>query len=197
EVVVDLSPEIRDEDYLNLVTSQVVGPIIPGGLRRTGKISKEQKNQAADMLDQPSKRGTDFQYYVGHNIVGNSEDEVLEFVEHIIQATGCTVMAIDTFHRMIFAGEGTNQAQVEGRMAKKMELLAIKYKTIFVFIGQSTAEVEGEDNIKKDMLGKLRGSRELTDVCSAIYLLHRKRRMLVPGEAPTDLLELEARLICK
>lgn len=197
EVVVDLSPEIRGQDYLNLVTSQVVGPKIEGGLRRTGRVDKEFQKRAAKILDVPTAAGTDFQYYVGHNIVGDTPEGVLEFIEHTIQATGCTIFAIDTFHRLIFASGNKNQAQIEGEMAKKLELVAIKYGTIFLLIGQSNAEAEEIQNLKKDTKGKLRGSRELVDVCSAVYLLHRKRKQVGEGEQPVDLLENEAQLICQ
>ena len=196
EVIVDLSPEIRGQDYLNLVTSQLVGPTLEGGLRRTGKIEKRHQRAAADMLDRLTQAKTDLQFYIGHNIVGTSEEEVLEFIESTIQLTGATIFAIDTFHRLIFASGKTNQAQVEGAMAKKIELLAIKYNTIFLLIGQSNAEAEGLDNLKKDAHGVLRGCRELTDVCSAVYLLHRKRKLVSEGDAPTDLLENEAILKC-
>jgi hypothetical protein len=195
EVVVDLSPEIRDQEYLALVTSQTVGPKI-GGLKRTGKMDEKYFNQAADILDKPTKKGTDFRYYVGHNVVGTTEDEVLEFLESTIRTLGATRFAIDTFHRLVFA-EGKNQAQAEGQLAKKIEGLGRKYGTIFIFICQSNAEAEGIDNLKKNEHGVLRGSRELRDVADTIYLLHRNRRPQKDGENPQGILELETGLYLK
>jgi hypothetical protein len=195
QVIVDLSPEIRDNEYLSLVTSQTVGPEI-GGLKRTGKMDKKYFLQAADMLDKPSKRGTDFRYYVGHNVLGQTEEEVLEFLESTIRTLGATRFAIDTFHRLVFA-EGKNQATAEGTLAKKIEALGRKYGTIFIFICQSNAEAEGLDNLKKNEHGVLRGSRELRDVADTIYLLHRNRRPQKDGENPDDILEKEAGLFLK
>lgn len=195
EVVVDLSPEIRDQEYLALVTSQIVGPHI-GGLPRTGKMDKKYFHRAADMLEVPTSRGTDFRYYVGHNVIGQTEKEVLEFLENTIRTLGATRFAIDTFHRLIFA-DGKNQVQAEGSMIKKIEALGNKYGTIFVLICQSNAEAEGIDNLKKNEHGVLRGSREIRDVPAAIYLLHRNRRPQKDGENPEDILELEAGLFAK
>lgn len=196
EIVVDLSPEIRDQEYLALVTSQIVGPSLPGGLRRTGKMDKKHFLHAADILDQPTKRGTDFRYYVGHNVIGQTEAEVLEFLENTIRTLGATRFAIDTFHRLIFA-DGKNQVQAEGSMIKKIEALGNKYGTIFILICQSNAEAEGIDNLKKNEHGVLRGSREIRDVPAAIYLLHRNRRPQKDGENPEDILEKEAGLFAK
>jgi hypothetical protein len=195
QVVVDLSPEIRDNEYLSLVTSQTIGPLI-GGLKRTGKMDKKYFLQAADLLDTPTKKGTDFRYYVGHNVIGQTEEEVLEFLESTIRTLGATRFAIDTFHRLVFA-EGKNQAQAEGTLAKKIEALGRKYGTIFMFICQSNAEAEGLDNLKKNEHGVLRGSRELRDVADTIYLLHRNRRPQKDGENPDDILEKEAGLFLK
>ena len=195
QVVVDLSPEIRDNEYLSLVTSQTVGPTI-GGLKRTGKMDKKYFLQAADMLDQPTRKGTDFRFYVGHNVVGQTEEEVLEFLESTIKTLGATRFAIDTFHRLVFA-EGKGQATAEGNLAKKIEALGRKYGTIFIFICQSNAEAEGIDNLKKNEHGVLRGSRELRDVADTIYLLHRNRRTQKDGENPEDILEREAGLFLK
>lgn len=195
EVVVDLSPEIRDQEYLALVTSQIVGPKV-GGLRRTAKIDKKYFLQSADILDQPTARGTDFRYYVGHNVIGQTEAEVLDFLENTIRTLGATRFAVDTFHRLIFA-DGKNQVQAEGSMIKKIEALGNKYGTIFILICQSNAEAEGIDNLKKNEHGVLRGSREIRDVPAAIYLLHRNRRPQKDGENPEDILEIEAGLFAK
>lgn len=196
EIVVDLSPEIRDAEYLSLVTSQIVGPTMPGGLRRTGKMDKVHFLKCADILEQPTKRGTDFRYYVGHNVIGQSEEEVLEFLENTIRTLGATRFAIDTFHRLIFA-DGKNQVQAEGSMIKKIEALGNKYGTIFILICQSNAEAEGLVNLKHNEHGVLRGSREIRDVPAAIYLLHRNRRPQKDGENPEDILEKEAGLFAK
>lgn len=195
EIVVDLSPEIRDSEYLALVTSQIVGPKM-GGLRRTGKMDKVHFLKCADMLEQPTMRGTDFRYYVGHNVIGQTEEEILEFLENTIRTLGATRFAIDTFHRLIFA-DGKNQVQAEGSMIKKIEALGNKYGTIFILICQSNAEAEGLVNLKHNEHGVLRGSREIRDVPAAIYLLHRNRRPQKDGENPTDILETEAGLFAK
>lgn len=195
QVVVDLSPEIRDNEYLALVTSQLVGPKI-GGLKRTGKMDKKYFAQAADMIDKPTLKGGEFRYYVGHNVMGQTEEEVMEFLEGTIKTLGATRFAIDTFHRLVFA-EGKNQATAEGNLAKKIEALGRKYGTIFIFVCQSNAEAEGIDNLKKNEHGVLRGSRELRDVADTIYLLHRNRRSQKDGENPEDILELQAGLFLK
>lgn len=195
EVVADLSPEIRDDEYLSLVTSQQVGPEI-GGLRRTGKMDRKHFQRAAELLESAAKqRGVDFRYYVGHDVLGQSEEEVLSFLENTIRTLGATRFAIDTFHRLIFA-EGKNQVQAEGSMIKKIEAIGNKYGTIFILICQSNAEAEGIDNLKKDEHGVLRGSREIRDVPAAIYLLHRKRRQQ-KNDDPDDILELETGLFAK
>ncbi|VVB51619.1 DNA primase [uncultured archaeon] len=195
QVVVDLSPEIRDTEYLALVTSQLIGPRI-GGLKRTGKMDKKYFIQAADLLDQPTLKGTDFRYYVGHNVIGQTEDEIIQFLESTIRTLGATRFAIDTFHRLVFA-EGKSQAQAEGTLAKRIEALGRTYGTIFIFICQSNAEAEGLDNLKKNEHGVLRGSRELRDVADTIYLLHRNRRPQKDGENPEDILDKEAGLFLK
>lgn len=206
EIVADLSPEIRDQQYLDLVASQVVGPSMSpgkeleswgtGGLPRTGKIERKHFLEAAKRLDQPTARGTDFRYYVGHTVLGQTEDEVLEFLENTIRALGVTRFAVDTFHRLVFA-EGKLQTQAEGSMIKKIEALAIKYGTIFILICQSNAEAEGIENLKKNVHGVLRGSREIRDIPSSIYLLHRNIRPQKDGENPDDILEKEAGLFAK
>ena len=196
EVVVDLSPEIRDDEYLSLITSQQVGPVI-GGLRRTGRMDRHHFQKAAEILeDEAAQRGVEFRFYVGHDVLGQSEEEILTFLEFTICTLGATRFAIDTFHRLIFA-EGKNQVQAEGSMIKKIEALGNKYGTIFILICQSNAEAEGIDNLKKKEHGVLRGSREIRDVPAAIYLLHRERRQQKNGEDPDDVLELEAGLFAK
>jgi hypothetical protein len=195
QVVADLSPEIRDQEYLALVTSQVVGPLV-GGLPRTSKIEKSHFLQAAKILDQNTEKGTPFEYYVGHEVMGTTEDEVLEFIEGSIKIMGVTRLAIDTFHRLITNAD-KNQVQAEGSMVKKLEKIAIKYGTIIMLICQSNAEAEGLDNLKKNAHGVLRGSREIRDIPCAIYLLHRNIRPQKDGENPDDILEKEAGLFAK
>ncbi len=196
EIVADLSPEIRDEAYLALVTSQTVGPSIAGGLPRTGKVDRKHYLEAANRLEKPTLRGTDFRYYVGHSVLGQTEDEVLEFLENTIRALGVTRFAIDTFHRLVFA-EGKLQTQAEGSMIKRIEALGIKYGTIFILICQSNAEAEGVENLKKNVHGVLRGSREIRDIPASIYLVHRNIRTQKEGENPDDILEKEAGLYAK
>jgi hypothetical protein len=153
--------------------------------------------KAAELLEDAAKqRGVDFRYYVGHDVLGQSEEEVLSFLENTIRTLGCTRFAIDTFHRLIFA-EGKNQVQAEGSMIKKIEAIGNKYGTIFILICQSNAEAEGIDNLKKKEHGVLRGSREIRDVPASIYLLHRERRPQKNGEDPDDVLEREAGLFAK
>jgi CHC2 zinc finger/AAA domain len=194
EVVVDLSPEIRGKDYIALLASQVLGPHVEGGLRRTAKITRDQYYQTANVLDKPTAQGTDFRYFVGHTINGGTEKEVLGWLEAIIQQTGATRIAVDTFHRLFGSGGSFSQTEAEGRMAKKLEELGKKYKCSFILICQSNAEAEGVENLKKDTLGTLRGSRELKDAVTHIYLLHRKRRPQKDGEDPDRTLELDATL---
>lgn len=196
EVVVDLSPEIRDDEYLSLVTSQTVGPEV-GGLRRTGRMDRKYFIQAADMLEKEARsNGKDFRYYVGHNVLGQNEEEILQFLDNTIRTLGATRFAIDTFHRLIFA-EKQSQVQAEGSMIKKIEALGNKYGTIFMLICQSNAEAEGIDNLKKNEHGVLRGSREIRDIPASIYLLHRNRRPQRDGQDPDDVLELDAGLFAK
>lgn len=197
EVVVDLSPEIRDDEYLSLIVSQVTGPSVPGGLRRTSKIDRKYFIETADRLDKPTLRGTDMRFYVGHTVLGQTEAEVLQFLENTIRTLGVTRFAIDTFHRLIFADGKTNQVQAEGTMIKKIEALGIKYGTIFILICQSNAEAEGIQNLKHDAHGVLRGSREIRDIPASIYLLHRKMRSQSEGENPDDVLELETGVFAK
>lgn len=197
EVVVDFSPEIRGDQYLALVTSQLVGPSRQGGLPRSKKISREDFLEAADLLDEPSLRGTEQRYFVGHSLPVTNSEEVLQFLEKTIQVTGCTRFAIDTFHRLVFTDGRTNQIEAEGKLIKKLEELAGKYGTIFILICQSNKEAEGIDSQKKDEHGVLRGSREMLDVPSGIYLLHRKRNAQKDGQDPDKLLELECGVFCK
>lgn len=196
EVVADLSPEIRDQEYLALLTSQTVGPTLEGGLKRTGRMERKHFLKAAEMLDRPTLRGTDFRYYVGHNVIGETEDEIINFLETTIRTLGVTRFALDTFHKLIQA-EGKMQTSAESSLAKKIEKLGIQYGTIFMFINQSNAEAENLDNLKKNEHGKLRGSREVSDAACSIYLLHRNRRSQKDGENPDDILEKEAGLFAK
>lgn len=197
EVVVDLSPEIRDDEYLSLIVSQVMGPSVPGGLRRTSKIDRAYFAKTADRLDVPTLRGTDMRFYVGHTVLGQTEAEVLQFLENTIRTLGVTRFAIDTFHRLIFSDGKMNQVQAEGQMIKKIESLGIKYGTIFILICQSNAEAEGLQNLKKNEHGVLRGSREIRDIPASIYLLHRNMRSQKDGENPDDILELETGVFAK
>lgn len=197
EVVVDYSPEITGDEYLALITSQVLGEEIPGGLPRSGKISREHFVRTKVKLNKPTERGTEFRYYVGHTLPCSSNEEVVAFLESTIQNTGCTRFAIDTFHRIVFPEGGQSQVEAEGVMIKQLEALGNKYGVIFLLICQSNKEAEGVQLTRKDELGILRGSREMMDIPSSIYLLHRKRVPQRDGSEPKDLLELNAWMLLR
>ena len=196
EVVVDLSPELRKAEYTALVTSQIKGRELLGGLRRTGNVPEEHIHAAADMLDVRTAKGTDFRYYVGFDVPGQTEEEVLEFLRSTITLLSATRFAIDTFHRLIHADKG-NQVEAEGRMIKKLEALGLELGCIFILICQSNAEAEGLEHLKRNEHGVLRGSREIRDIPASIYLLHRNRRPQRDGEDPDDIMELETVVFAK
>lgn len=196
EIVVVYSPELRDENYLALVAAQVIGPHRPNGLNRAHSITQADYQETAAALDKPTARGTDFRFYVGHSLPETDPDKVMDFIEQTLCVTGATRMVIDTLHRIIERGSRESQTEAEGRIVKRLEAMAIKYGTIFVLVGQSNKEAEEIKELRKDAHGVLRGSRELTDVSYAIYLLHRKRKNPGAGEVK-DLLELETDVILK
>ena len=203
ETVVDLSPEIRGPEYVSLVTSQTLGRMKGESVRRTERVSEEKIHEAADLLDVKTGKGGEFRYYVGFNIPGQNEEEVLEFIRSTVALLSATRFSIDTFHRLIHSTGKSNQAEAEGRMVKKLEEIGLELGCIFILICQSNAEAEGIENIKKNVHGVLRGSREIRDVPASIYLLHRnqvkqdKNGDGVDGKVPEDVLELAADIICK
>lgn len=195
EIVVAYSPELRDEAYLALIASQTLGPSRAGGLNRGGVVTQKDYEDTAGVLDIPTKRGTDFRFYVGHSLPESDTDKVLDFIEQTIRVTGATRFAIDTLHRIIERGPRESQTEAEGRIVKRLEALGIKYGTIFILIGQSNKEAEDLKEQRHDSHGVLRGSRELLDVSYGVYLLHRKRKK--DESNPKDLLELETDIILK
>lgn len=193
EVVVVYSPELRDEGYLALLASQILGPERgDGGLDRGGHISRDDYEQTAKILDKPTERGSDFLFYVGHSLPVSDTNDVLDFIENTVRATGATRFVVDTLHRIITAGGRENQSEAEGRVIKRLEQIGMKYGTTFILIGQSNKEAEGLKETKHDEYGVLRGSRELIDVAHGIYLLHRKR---LGKESNKDILSDDAELV--
>lgn len=195
QIVVVYSPELRDDGYLALVAAQTVGPLRENGLDRAGQVTAADYQETAGILDQSTLVGTDFRFYVGHQLPENDTDKVLEFIEQTIKVTGCTRFVIDTLHRVIEKSGRESTTEAEGRVVKKLEALGIKYGTIFILIGQSNKEAEDLKELRKDSHGNLRGSRELQDVAYAVYLIHRKRRATEGN--PKDLLELDTDIVLK
>jgi hypothetical protein len=196
QVVVVFSPELRDEGYLALVAAQTLGPCRPNGLDRAGVITQGDYGETADVLDVPTMLDTDFRYYVGHSLPETETEKVLDFIEQTIKVTGCTRFVIDTFHRAVERGPRESQTEAEGRAIKALELLGIKYGTIFVLLGQSNKEAEDLKEERKDSHGVLRGSKEMMDVSYGVYLLHRKKKNVQSGETK-EILELETEVILK
>ncbi len=188
EIVVDFSPEVQGAQYDSLVTSQLVGPTRRDeGLPRSQKITRKDMREAADIL---TAGGRPIGYYVCHQIPASGAQEILEFIEHVIQVTGCTRFALDTFHKVVAPVAGENVTAAEGRFAKDLEKLAVKYDMIFLLICQSNAEAGSIDNLKKNEHGVLRGSREVQDAAASIYLLHRNKLPTRDGENPDTTMEL-------
>lgn len=197
EPVVVFSPELRDQQYLALIVSQVLGPQLPGGLPRGGEITEQQKKETAKVLLKTTN-GEPFQFYVGHSIPSGSFKEVIDFVEQVISITGCTRFVVDTFHRIvdsITAGRESH-TELEGKVANALDALGIKYGCSFFFIGQSNKEAEELKEERHDSEGVLRGTRVLSDIAYGIYLLHRKRIKSSDPDA-ADILEPVGRLVLK
>jgi KaiC/GvpD/RAD55 family RecA-like ATPase len=194
EIVVVFSPELRDEQYLALIASQVIGPKRDKGLNRAGTITQEDYEETARILDIPTERNTNFRYYIGHSLLESDPDKILDFIEQTIKITGATRFVIDTLHRITEKKSRESQTEAEGRIVKRLESLAIKYGTIFVLIGQSNKEAEDLKEQRNDSYGVLRGSRELVDVSYGIYLLHRKRKKEHNSD---DILELETEVVLR
>ncbi len=203
EVVVVYSPELRDENYLALLAAQWAGAEREGGLDRGSRITQEDYKRTAEILEwtYPAKAGgpaerRQIQFYVGHSLPCTATDEIVDFIEHTIKATGATRFVIDTLHRIISAGPKENLFELEGRIIKRLEAIANKYGTIIILIGQSNKEAEGIKERNRNEQGILRGSRELTDVPNGIYLLHRA---IMPKEGPAsvNLLSPETEVILK
>ena len=194
------SPEVVDDQYLALVTSQVLGPLRPGGLDRGGAITRKDYLEARDVL---LKRNPDFTYYVGFslskaNVDATDPDAVVDFFKFALAVTGCKRLVIDTVRRLVGMGsQRENENQLEGRICKKLDEMSKAMKVITILIGQSNKEAEGLQEAKHDEHGVLRGSKELSDVAYAVYLLHRKRKKVKEGEAPTDILDAECDVVLK
>lgn len=194
------SPEVVDDQYLALVTAQVVGPHRDGGLNRGGQITRKDYLEARDRL---LARNPDFTYYVGFslakaNVDTTDPDSVVEFFKFALAVTGCKRLVIDTVRRLVGMGtQNENETQLEGRIVKKLDEMSKKMKVITVLVGQSNKESEGIQEVKKDEHGVLRGSKELTDVAYAVYLIHRKRKKAVEGETVQEILEADTDIILK
>lgn len=212
EAVCVLTPEIRGEQYLALLASQTLGRTREGGLPRNGLITQQDYIQTAKKLRKTYSKFNDgfplpshyhmreenydvpIQYYVGYSLPVDGAKEVIAFLEEVIKRTGCTRFLIDTLHKIVHAKGGESQTDAEGRVAKELENLGIKYGTIFILIGQSNKEGDSIQMSNRDEHGVLRGSRELQDAAASIYLLHRKRIPVREGENPDDTMDLKAGL---
>ena len=184
EVVVVYSPELAGSNYLALVAAQV---LVDKEINRSLVVSQADYRATAAMLDQPTERDGEFQFYVGHSL---PDGDPLDFIEKTVQVTGATRFVIDTLHRIVVANGRQSTADAEGLMMKRLEKIAAQYGCIFILVGQSNKEAEDLKEKRKDSHGTLRGSREIFDVSHAIYLLHRKKK---PEDAADkqDLLEAE------
>jgi hypothetical protein len=208
EIVCVLTPEIRGAQYLALLASQTIGPEREGGLPRNGLITQKDYIATAKKLRKTYSKDrarpeyhvreenidVPIQYYVGYSLPVAGAKEVIAFLEEVIKRTGCTRFLIDTLHKIVHAKGGESQTDAEGRVAKELENLGIKYGTIFILIGQSNKEGDSIAMSSRDEHGVLRGSRELQDAAASIYLLHRKRIPVREGENPDDTMELKAGL---
>jgi CHC2 zinc finger/AAA domain len=184
EVVVVYSPELAGPNYLALVAAQTLDD---KHINRAALVSQQEYRETADLLDRPTERGGDFQFYVGHSL---PDGDPLDFIENTVKITGATRFVIDTLHRVVVPSGRQSTADAEGAMAKRLENVAKQYGCIFILIGQSNKEAEDLKEKRRDSKGVLRGSRELFDVAHAVYLLHRKKK----GDEATDkrdLLEAE------
>lgn len=213
EVVVVYTPEIRGMRYLALLAAQTLGPDLPDGLDRNAKVSYEQYVETARRLEQTyaadkgqypefyhPKTGVDvISYYAGYRLPYSDTDQILDFIEYTIKATGATRFVLDTMHRIIMAPENDSQTQTEAKAIKRLEQIALEYGTIFILIGQSNKESEHVKEVRKNEWGELRGTREYKDVAYGVYLLHRKAQgRPEEGDAmPDDLLETATSLILR
>lgn len=196
ETVVVYSPEVTDERYLGLVASQMLGPKrLPVGLDRAGKISSADYKELGVALAVPSDNGAPLQYYVGHSMPLQEGETVSEFLEKVIVATGATRFVIDTFPWIVKSTGRENTVDAEGRAMREIRALAEKHKMVFIIIGQSNKEAEDLKEVRKDSHGTLRGNREITDLSSAVYLIHRKRNSTPASDGTVDLLENETTVI--
>lgn len=182
ETVVVYSPEVRDENYLALLAAQNLGPERDGGLDRAGKVTGEDYRKTADLIRMTyhpdcggPKEPRQIQFYVGFSLPESDTDKILDFIEFTVRVTGATRFIIDTLHRIIAATGKESLVETEGRVVKRLESIANQYGTIFILIGQSNKEAEGVKETNRNEYGKLRGSRELTDVAYGVYLIHRAR----------------------
>lgn len=196
----DLSLEVTGAQYYNLIASQVIGPQLPNGLMRTTEVRQEHKRRAAEFLrDQARRQGTDMHWWYAPRVIGTTPDEVLAFIEQTVVTHGVNRFAIDTFNALCHACSAgrLSSTELQGHMAKNLEAIGKKHGCIFILMCQSNAEADGLESLKKNELGTLRGSREMQDAASAIYLLHRARRPQKDGENPDDTLELNTMMYAR
>lgn len=211
EVVVAYSPELAGKAYLALLAAQLVGSTREQGLDRGARIEYADFVETAEKLKttyaararagdaipefyHPKSGDDDVAFYVGYKLPVSKTEEILDFIEYTIRATGATRFIIDTLHRIISSDGDSNLAELEGKVVKRLEKMAAEYGTIFIIIGQSNKEAENLKEARRDEYGVLRGSRELQDVAYAVYLLHRKR---LDREDSSDLLSTDAELLLR
>jgi KaiC/GvpD/RAD55 family RecA-like ATPase len=180
EVVVVFSPELAGANYLALVAAQVLDNKL---INRSLVVSQQDYRETADRLDEPTERGSDFQFYVGHTL---PEGDPLDFIENTVKVTGATRFVIDTLHRVVITNGRQSTSDAEAAMMKRLEKIAKQYGCIFILVGQSNKEAEDLKEKRRDAKGVLRGSREIFDVAHAVYLIHRKKK----GDDATDKTDL-------
>ena len=184
EVVVVYSPELAGANYLALVASQVLDSKL---INRSLIVSQQDYRETADALDQPTERGGDFQFYVGHSL---PDGDPLDFIENTVKVTGATRFVIDTLHRVVVTNGRQSTSDAEALMMKRLEKIAKQYGCIFILVGQSNKEAEDLKEKRRDAKGVLRGSREIFDVAHAVFLIHRKKKSDESTDK-RDLLEAE------
>jgi KaiC/GvpD/RAD55 family RecA-like ATPase len=196
EVVVFASLEVIKEQFLALTVAQTVGPLRDEGFDRTGKVKKEDKLETVGIIGRTYQAEGDvkerlhmdegrldqpLRMYVGYSLDANSRDELEAFLDNTCQVTGCTRFILDTFHRVALQAKGESEVDATGKTIKMFERLAKKYGAVFIVIAQANKQAQNLDNKKRDEEGVLRGSKELKDVATAIYLLHRKYKDKAEG----------------
>jgi KaiC/GvpD/RAD55 family RecA-like ATPase len=202
-VVVVLSLEIRGEQYKSLLAAQWLGAEREEGLNRTGKITREDFLETARLLQktyppedggpQPSQ---DIAYYLGDRLPEDTLEKNLDFIQHTCEVIRPDLFVIDTFLKLAIATGRESTTEAESKAVKRLEAIGNKYKTTFLLIGQSNKEAESVKEVRRDEYGVLRGSREMWDSASEVYLLHRKRKAR-EDLMSDDSLEMEAELLAK